>query len=114
MDTIVVPAKKDGFEQVFLGQKRSYALRIKESVLPQIKYVAAYQGAPISAITHIATVRSIEPWIKPGKYTINFVKTPTQINSVPLAKGGRIRSLMSPRYTTISDLEHATTMDDLW
>jgi hypothetical protein len=52
IDTVVVPAREDGFQDVFLGEDRWYSVRINETVQPQIKYIAAYQVAPVSAITH--------------------------------------------------------------
>src|SRR5712692_130456 len=47
IDTIVVPAKEEGFQETFLGEHRWYAVRIHGSVRPQIKYIAAYQIAPV-------------------------------------------------------------------
>src|SRR5947209_12479403 len=61
LDTIVVPAQKDGFERVFLGQDAWWAIRISGGMIPKIKYIAAYQSAPVSAITHAAPVARIEP-----------------------------------------------------
>ena len=49
-DTIIVPAKLEGFERVFLGEDCWYAIRISGGMLHKIKYIAAYQTRPISAI----------------------------------------------------------------
>ena len=62
VDTIVVPAQEDGFRRVFLEENRWHEVRIHGSMRPQIKYIAACQVAPVSAITHIAPVKSITPW----------------------------------------------------
>ena len=59
IDTIVVPAQEDGFNEVFLGENRWYAIRMNSSIIPNIRYIAAYQAAPVSAITHVAQVESI-------------------------------------------------------
>lgn len=72
LDTIVVPALADGFEKVFLGQNRWYAVRIHPSMVPQLTHVAVYRTAPVSAITHYAPIRSIEPWENTGKMVITF------------------------------------------
>jgi hypothetical protein len=55
-DTVIVPAKKEGFERVFLGENAWWAIRISGGMIPKIKYIAAYQSQPISAITHLAPV----------------------------------------------------------
>jgi hypothetical protein len=56
VDTVVVPAREDGFSETFLGENRWYEIRIHGTMRPQIKYIAGYRVAPISAITHIAAV----------------------------------------------------------
>ncbi|MEL7406668.1 MAG: GIY-YIG nuclease family protein, partial [Cyanobacteria bacterium J06558_2] len=61
-DTVIVPAQREGFERVFLGENCWHAIRIGGGMLDQIKYIAAYQTAPISAITHVAPVDKIEPY----------------------------------------------------
>ena len=66
IDTVVVPARNDGFQAVFLHENRWYAIRLHATMRPQIKYIAVYQVAPISAITHIAPVRDVEPWQDSG------------------------------------------------
>jgi ferrochelatase len=50
LDTIVVPARDDGFQEIFLGQNRWHAVRIHGSMRPQIRYLAVYRVAPTSAI----------------------------------------------------------------
>ena len=67
-DTIIVPAQKGGFDRAFLGKNCWYAIRISGGMRPKIKYIAAYQTHPISAITHYAPVDHIEPYGEGGKY----------------------------------------------
>src|ERR1039457_3784316 len=38
-DTVVVPAQKDGFDRVFIGQNAWYAIRISGGMIPKIKYM---------------------------------------------------------------------------
>lgn len=87
VDTVVVPAHSDGFQETFLGENRWYAIRIHGTMRPQIKHIAGYQVAPVSAITHIAPVASIEPWKDTGKFVVNFTQPAREIGPIPLIKG---------------------------
>jgi hypothetical protein len=42
------------------------------SIRPQIKYIAVYRTGAVSAITHIAPVKSIEPWKDTGTWVELF------------------------------------------
>lgn len=41
-------------------------------MLSKIQYIAAYQVAPVSAITHVAEVERIEKYKDTGKYILYF------------------------------------------
>ncbi len=114
IDTIVVPAKEDGFRDVFMGENRWYKIRIHSSMIPRIKYIAVYQKAPVSAITHVASVKSIEPWPESSKYVLNFSEPAKVIGPLKLVPKptGTVRAPQAPRYTTISRLRNATSLDD--
>jgi hypothetical protein len=114
VDTVVVPAQADGVAETFLGENRWYAIRIHATMRPQIKYLALYQVAPISAVTHIAPVKSIEPWKDTGKYVVNFSSPAQEIGPITLVKQGRVKALQNLRYTTRARLETAKTLDDIW
>jgi hypothetical protein len=114
IDTVIVPAREDGFNEVFMRENRWYAVRIHGSVRPQIKFIAAYQVAPVSAITHVAPVRSIEPWKDTGKVVVNFAEPASPIGPIRMAQAGRIRSFQSLRYTTKARLDKAKSLDDIW
>lgn len=114
VDTLVVPAREDGFQEVFLSENRWYAIRIHGTMRPQIKFIAAYRVSPVSAITHISPVRSIEPWKDTGKFVVNFSEPAKEIRPISLVKGGRVKALQSLRYTTKEKLESAKTLEDLW
>ncbi len=114
IDTVVVPARKEGFRDVFLGQDRWWEIRLHGSMRPQMKYIAAYQVAPISAITHIAPVKSIDPWKDSTKYVVNFSEPAKGIGPITLVKKGRVKALQNLRYTTRKRLEKAKTLDDIW
>lgn len=115
IDTIVVPARPEGFEQVFLGEHVWRSVRIHGSMLDQIKYIAAYQVAPESAITHVAPVKTIRPApVEQDKYELVFSEPAHSIGPVTLAPNGRVRPLRNLRYTTMQRLQEAKTLDDLW
>ncbi len=114
VDTVVVPAREHGVGPTFLAENRWYPIRIHGTMRPQIRYLALYQVAPVSAITYIAEVRTIEPWKDTGKYVVNFAEPPKTIGPIPLVKGGRVKALQNLRYTTRTKLIQAKTLDDIW
>jgi len=111
-DTIIVPAKEEGFAKVFLGENCWYAIRVAGGRLSQIKYIAAYQSQPISAVTHYAPVAHIEPYGESGKYKVVFSEPAIEINPIPFgdAPSG---AMQGPRYTSFEKLNAATTLSDL-
>jgi hypothetical protein len=114
VDTIVVPAQEEGFQEVFLGENRWYAIRIHASMIPQIKYIAVYRVAPISAVTHWAPVNNIVPWQDTGKFVVNFTEPAKEIQHINLVPKSRVKAPQAPRYTSFSRLQQAKTLDDLF
>jgi hypothetical protein len=113
IDTIVVPARDEGFNDVFLGENRWYKIRIHSSMIPKVKNIAVYRVAPESAITHIAPVSSIEQWQDTNKYVVNFAEPARKIGPIPLVvPNGRVRALQAPRYTSRALLEKASNLDE--
>ena len=114
-DTIVVPARKDGFERVFIGENRWYKIKFSKKIQPQIKYIAVYQTKPISQITHLAEIDNVKPWEDTLKYVVNF-KSPAQKLSQPIkyVHGGKTWPVYRPRFAEHSKLINAKTLDDLW
>ena len=114
IDTIVVPAREEGFRDVFLGEDEWHSVRIHGSMIPQIRYVAAYRVAPMSAITHIAKVREVSPAADPGKWRIIFDGPASEIRPISLVSHGRVRAPQNIRYTTRQRLMESETLDDVW
>lgn len=112
VDTIVVPAMKDGFTKVFLGEKRWYAVRISGGRIEQIRWIAAYQTQPVSAITHVAKVSRIEPYGENGKYQLIFAEPAQEIGPIPFADAPA-GSTQGIRYTTQAKLKSAKKVSDL-
>lgn len=111
LDTLVVPAREEGFQETFLGEQRWHAVRINGTMWPQIKHIAAYRTAPTSAITHVAPVSAIEPWQDTGKVVLNFAEPAHEITQIPK---GQKAPPQNVRYTSYARLQTAKTMDDLW
>jgi hypothetical protein len=113
LDTIVVPANEDGFNEVFLNQDSWYAVRISGGKLNDIKYVAAYQTAPISAITYYAEVASIEAYGDGTKFKLNFKGKAIKIPSINFS-GAKPGTMQGPRYTTLEKILTSKTWVDVF
>jgi len=113
IDTIVIPAREDGFKEVFIDENCWYAIRLNSSMIPKIKYIAAYQVAPISAITHIAEIKSIEQWKDTNKYILYFTEPAEKIKSVPLGTN-KAKAPQSPRYSSRDKILNAKSLDNVF
>ena len=102
-DTIVVPAREEGFRRVFLGEDRWYQIRISGGMLPKLKWIAAYQTQPISGITHVAPIDHIEPYGDTGKYLVVFSGPAKAIGPIPFGDAPQ-GTMQGPRYTTYEKL----------
>ncbi len=113
LNTVVVPAQQEGFENVFLEKDCWYAIRISGGMLDKIEYVAAYQTNPVSAITHYAPVSHIEPYGESGKYRLVFSEKAKAVG--PIKYGNSPKGTMQgPRYTTIDRLLKSKTLSELF
>ena len=112
IDTIVVPVREGGFQKRFTGDNCWYPIRISKKMIPKIKYIAAYQVAPVSAITHIALVKSIEKWQDTHKYIVHFAEPAKEIGPINLIPNGTVKAPQAPRYTSMEKLQNAKTLDE--
>ena len=111
-DTIVVPAREEGFKRVFLGENRWWAIRIGAAMKSKLKYIAAYQIKPISAVTHKATIKEIRPWEDTGKYVVVFEEPAEELaQPIPIEDGNL--APQGPVYVKWSDLEQASSLDQV-
>lgn len=114
LDTIIVPAREDGFNEEFLKNDRWYAIRISGAMIDKIKYIAAYQVSPISGITYIAEVDRIEKYKDTNKYMVLFKSgTVKKINKVGLGQKKGLAP-QAPRYSSYKTIISAKSLDDLW
>lgn len=114
LNTVVVPAREEGLEKEFLGNNCWYAIRIHASMIDKIKYIAAYQVAPVSAITYYAEVASIEKWQDTNKYILHFKDAPKKITPIPLDKDKKGLAPQAPRYTSIERILKAKKLSQVF
>ncbi len=110
-DTVIVPAREGGFKRTFLGKNQWYAIRISPAMKDRLKYIAAYQVAPISAVTHIAEIKEIRPYEDSGKYLVEF-KEPAQAIG-PIGPGKLHYTFQGPTYVQRDKLLKAKTLEDV-
>lgn len=96
-DTIIVPAKEDGFKRVFLGKDQWWAIVIGPAMKERLKYIAGYQVAPISAVTHMANIQAIRPYKDTGKYIVHFQGRAKKLRNPIRLKDGK-NAPQSPIY----------------
>ncbi len=114
LDTLVVPANKEGFNEVFLGESCWHAIRISSSMVERIKYIAGYQTLPVSAITYYAEVSKIEKYKDTNKYIVFFKEKAKKIGPINLPKDFKGFVPYSPRYTSYSKLRNAKNLNDVF
>ena len=114
LDTIVVPAREEGFNRVFLGENCWYEIKISSFLLPKIKYVAAYQISPVSAITYYAEVSNIEKYKDSNKYILFFRDKAIKLENSVKNSAKKSIILRSPRYTTLNKIKKARSLEDVF
>lgn len=110
-DCLIIPARKEGFEKVFIGQDEWYAVRIGKDKISQLKWIAAYQVAPVSAITHIAKIKEIVPYQDSGKYLIKFDGPASKIKPIPLGENSS-KAPQGPIYVDKESLVGSKNIED--
>ena len=114
LDTIVVPAREEGFNRVFLEENCWYEIKISSSLLPKIKYVAAYQTSPVSAITYYAEVSNIEKYKDSNNYILYFKDKAIKLENPVKNSAKKSVVLRSPRYTTLNKIKKARSIEDVF
>jgi hypothetical protein len=109
-DTVVLPARDEGFRDVFIGENQWRAIRISAAMKDRIRYIAVYRVAPISAVTHLAKVKEIKPYKDTGKYQLVFDGPAEEIKHVKLREGKA--APRAPFYVQKQKLLTAKTIDD--
>jgi HJR/Mrr/RecB family endonuclease len=114
VDTLVCAAKEDGFKRAFLGEKAWWAVRLGTKMIPEIKYVAMYQVAPVSLITYYGKVDRIEPYQGTEKYILYLKGDPVKLdNPIGIGDNPHLKP-QGPRYTKLEKILRANTLDDIF
>lgn len=113
-DTLVCAAKDEGFRTAFIEQKAWWAVRLSPKSIPHIKYIAMYQVAPISQITHYGKIDRIEPYQDTGKYKLYLDGDPIKLTRpVGLGKNPHLKP-QGPKYAILDNIRKANTLDDVF
>lgn len=112
MDTIVVPASPEGFQNVFLGQQCWYSFKLSKRAHEELQYIAVYQTRPISAITHFAKIERIE--LRQDKKYIAYLEKGTTREIGPIRYDhGALTAIQSPRYFNLEMIKKSKSLRDL-
>jgi hypothetical protein len=116
VDTIVCPARQKGFEEVFLGKNRWYAIRISAAMIPQIRYIAMYETKPFSGIRWIGYVQDIKPFEDTDKFDVVLAKKEKLTDPIRLTPEEKKKGIAprGPRYTKMELIRKATKMSDIF
>lgn len=119
-DTVVVPAKIDGFNRTFLSKDCWYPLTMADHRIDEIKHIAAYVGEPYSAVMFYAPVGYIThcDWNgnvgKKEKYKKIFFSERAVLLKKPIPFGDAHQGTIQDRiYTTFEKFKSATKLMDL-
>lgn len=115
-DTVIFSSKKRGFEETFMGEAEPpcwYPCRVKEEREQELKYIAIYRGAPVSAITHYAKIKAFR-WDPERKFKVcEFDGSPIELPN-PIVLGNRPGCYFNgTKYTSLESMLKASRTDDM-
>jgi len=113
-DTLVCAAKEEGFRTAFIQQKAWWAVRLNPKSIPRIKYIAMYQVAPVSQITHYGKVTYIKPYRDTGKYKLYLQGNPVKLKRpVGLGNNPHLKP-QGPKHAILANILSAKSLDDIF
>lgn len=116
-DTVIFSSKGRGFEETFMGEKDEqqcwYPCKVSDNREQNLKYIAIYRGAPVSAITHYAKIKKFEIDPIKGYKVCYFEGSPIELpNKIELGnKDGCF--FVGTKYTSLDSLLNAKKADDI-
>lgn len=113
-DTIIIPMGGRDFARDFLREGCWHGVRISPPRLEALKYIAVFQLAPISALTHYTRIERIEPLDKTGKYSIYLKQEPVPIEPLRYQVRDPKRLLRTPRYSYLERILNVEFIEDLF
>jgi len=86
------------------------------SIISQIKYIAMYETAPVSAIKWIGFVQDIKPYKDTGKYEVVLSKIEKLDKPLKLSEdeGKKGIAPQGPRYTKMEFIQKARKLSDIF
>lgn len=112
-DTIVCPAHDWGIEEVFLKEKRWYAITIQEKNIEKMRYIAIYEIRR-KAIRYIAKIKEIIPFENTRKYQIIIDGEPIKIEPIRRSKINPHLAPQNKVYTKFELFKNATILEDVF
>ncbi len=88
-------------------------MQVGAQQIPKLKYIAAYQVAPVGAVTHIAEIASITPYENSGKFLLTFKGPARKIEPIHRPEYSNV-NMQSPRYAQRDKLVKAKSLDEIW
>lgn len=113
-DTLVVPAAPDRFKKMFQGEQRWASVRIPPGQLERLRFIAAFQTAPVSAITHWAPIDRVEPYGDGTRCQVFLADAAQAIGPVQLGKLSATAAVPGPRFVKMAELRKAKSLTDLF
>lgn len=115
-DTVIFSSNGRGFEETFMGETEApcwYPCNCSADRQPNLRFIAIYRGAPVSAITHYAKIKEIKFSEAKNCNVCYFDGDPIELpNNVELgSKPGCF--FRGPKYTSIDSLLNAKNADDI-
>ena len=110
-DTLIVPARDEGFQRVFLGEHKWYPIRLSPESRKQVKHLAIYRTAPISAVTHIADVQGFTR-LDDGRWAIEL-SAPREVAPVKFISDRVTKTLQTPRLAKLEALLSASSLNEI-